>query len=104
MEKRNGRKSEEKDKQKWVLDDCVDYKGRVPLRAATGVRKASLFVLGKILPLYLTSLLFWIIYTNSDHDDFISWLQIEKKIPFHCINSLMKNLYYQYTQNLNGQI
>lgn len=49
--KRNGHKSEEKEEQKWVLDDSVDYKGRVPLRAATGVWKASLFVLGKI-PLY----------------------------------------------------
>ncbi|XP_047161953.1 protein NRT1/ PTR FAMILY 5.6-like [Vigna umbellata] len=43
--KRNGHKSEEKEEQKWVLDDCVDYKGRIPLRAATGVWKASLFVL-----------------------------------------------------------
>ncbi|XP_014495084.1 protein NRT1/ PTR FAMILY 5.6-like [Vigna radiata var. radiata] len=43
--KRNGHKSEEKEEQKWVLDDSVDYKGRVPLRAATGVWKASLFVL-----------------------------------------------------------
>ncbi|KAK7379316.1 hypothetical protein VNO80_04774 [Phaseolus coccineus] len=45
MEKRKGRESEEKEEQKWVRDACVDYKGRVPLRAATGVRKASIFVL-----------------------------------------------------------
>ncbi|KAK7379315.1 hypothetical protein VNO80_04772 [Phaseolus coccineus] len=45
MEKRKGRESEEKEEQKWVRDACVDYKGRVPLRAVTGVRKASFFVL-----------------------------------------------------------
>jgi len=52
MEKRKGSISEGKDQQKWVRDGSVDYKGRVPLRAATGVGKASLFVLGKI-PVYL---------------------------------------------------
>ena len=45
--KRKGGESEEKEDQKWVRDDaCVDYKGRVPLRAATAVGKASLFVIG----------------------------------------------------------
>lgn len=39
MEK--GKESEEK----WVHDASVDYKGRVPLRASTGVWKASFFVL-----------------------------------------------------------
>jgi len=48
MEKRKGCKSEEKEQHKWVRDASVDYKGRVPLRAATGVDKASLFVFGKI--------------------------------------------------------
>ncbi|KAI4306761.1 hypothetical protein L6164_030010 [Bauhinia variegata] len=42
MEKRN--EAERKD-EKWVHDASVDYKGRVPLRASTGVWKASLFVL-----------------------------------------------------------
>ncbi|KAH1152993.1 hypothetical protein GLYMA_18G033700v4 [Glycine max] len=44
MEKRNGGRIEE-NKEKWVHDASVDYKGRVPLRASTGVWKASLFVL-----------------------------------------------------------
>jgi len=52
MEKIKGGIIEGKDQQKWVRDGSVDYKGRVPLRAATGVEKASLFVLGKI-PVYL---------------------------------------------------
>ncbi|KAF5733845.1 protein NRT1/ PTR FAMILY 5.6-like [Tripterygium wilfordii] len=33
------------DGEKWVLDSSVDYKGRVPPRASTGVWKASLFVI-----------------------------------------------------------
>lgn len=41
--------------EKWVHDSSVDYKGRVPLRASTGVWKASLFVLGNNL-LHITSL------------------------------------------------
>ena len=53
MEKRKQGKSEGNEKQKWVHDASVDYKGRVPLRASTGVWKASLFVLGKKL-IYLT--------------------------------------------------
>ena len=48
MEKRKQGKSEGNEKQKWVHDASVDYKGRVPLRASTGVWKASLFVLSKI--------------------------------------------------------
>ncbi|KAF5729628.1 protein NRT1/ PTR FAMILY 5.6-like [Tripterygium wilfordii] len=38
----NGRAGEE---DKWVHDSSVDYKGRVPLRASTGVWKASLFII-----------------------------------------------------------
>ncbi|CAJ1863329.1 unnamed protein product [Sphenostylis stenocarpa] len=45
MEKRKRGKNEEKEEEKWVHDESVDYKGRVPLRAATGVWKASFFVL-----------------------------------------------------------
>ncbi|BAT85985.1 hypothetical protein VIGAN_04359300 [Vigna angularis var. angularis] len=41
QEMEKGKESEEK----WVHDTSVDYKGRVPLRASTGVWKASLFVL-----------------------------------------------------------
>ncbi|KAG5125333.1 hypothetical protein JHK82_032070 [Glycine max] len=44
MEKRNEGRIEESE-EKWVHDASVDYKGRVPLRASTGVWKASLFVL-----------------------------------------------------------
>ena len=35
------------DEEKWVYDSSVDHKGRVPLRASTGVWKASLFIIGK---------------------------------------------------------
>jgi len=49
MEKRKGGRIEESDEEKWVHDASVDYKGRIPLRASTGVWKASLFVLGKII-------------------------------------------------------
>ncbi|KAJ1379186.1 Proton-dependent oligopeptide transporter family [Sesbania bispinosa] len=45
MEKgKQGAREESKD-DKWVYDASVDYKGRVPLRASTGVWKASLFVI-----------------------------------------------------------
>ncbi|CAJ1863213.1 unnamed protein product [Sphenostylis stenocarpa] len=44
MEKREGGRTE-KNEEKWVHDASVDYKGSVPLRASTGVWKASLFVL-----------------------------------------------------------
>lgn len=37
----------EVDGEKWVCDSSVDHKGRVPLRAHTGVWKASLFIIGK---------------------------------------------------------
>lgn len=33
--------------EKWVCDSSVDHKGKVPLRASTGVWKASLFIIGK---------------------------------------------------------
>ncbi|KAF7831011.1 protein NRT1/ PTR FAMILY 5.6-like [Senna tora] len=39
------RSSEETEQQKCVLDGSLDYRGRLPLRASTGVWKASLFVL-----------------------------------------------------------
>lgn len=39
---------EESEEDKWVHDASVDYRGRVPLRAFTGVWKASLFILSKI--------------------------------------------------------
>ncbi|CAJ1863377.1 unnamed protein product [Sphenostylis stenocarpa] len=44
MVKNKGCESEE-DEEKWVHDASVDYKGKTPLRASTGVWKASLFVL-----------------------------------------------------------
>lgn len=33
--------------EKWVHDSSVDYKGRVPLRASTGVWKAAFFIISK---------------------------------------------------------
>ncbi|GFY82255.1 major facilitator superfamily protein [Actinidia rufa] len=33
------------DEEKWVYDSSLDHKGRVPLRATTGVWKASLFII-----------------------------------------------------------
>ncbi|KAL2333296.1 hypothetical protein Fmac_014509 [Flemingia macrophylla] len=44
MEKRKEAKTEENE-EKLVLGEIVDYKGRVPCRASTGVWKASLFIL-----------------------------------------------------------
>ncbi|KAK4756745.1 hypothetical protein SAY87_006872 [Trapa incisa] len=35
----------EKDKAKWVHDSSVDHRGRIPLRASTGVWRASLFII-----------------------------------------------------------
>jgi len=37
----------EGDKEKWVHDSSVDHKGRTPLRASTGIWKASFFIIGK---------------------------------------------------------
>ncbi|XP_058756462.1 protein NRT1/ PTR FAMILY 5.7-like [Vicia villosa] len=48
IEKRNkqsSRKEEESEQEKFVYDGSVDYKGKVPVRASTGVWIASLFVL-----------------------------------------------------------
>lgn len=36
-----------RDEDNWVHDSSVDHKGRVPLRASTGVWKASLFIISK---------------------------------------------------------
>lgn len=33
--------------EKWVHDSSLDHKARVPLRASTGVWRASLFIIGK---------------------------------------------------------
>ena len=45
--------SEERDEnQKWVYDSSVNYKGKVPLRASTGVWKASLFIISKFYILF----------------------------------------------------
>ncbi|KAG9453066.1 hypothetical protein H6P81_005970 [Aristolochia fimbriata] len=33
------------DRQTWVYDSSVDYKGRIPLRASTGVWRAALFII-----------------------------------------------------------
>ncbi|ONK76875.1 uncharacterized protein A4U43_C02F760 [Asparagus officinalis] len=39
------RKELEADEEKWVSDSSVDHKGRTPLRASTGVWRASLFII-----------------------------------------------------------
>ncbi|XP_009358790.1 protein NRT1/ PTR FAMILY 5.6 [Pyrus x bretschneideri] len=46
MEESKGAKSTKviEDEEKWVYDSSLDHKGNVPLRASTGVWKASLFV------------------------------------------------------------
>lgn len=44
-EKRGGRA--ESDEDKWVHDSSVDDKGRLPLRASTGVWKASSFIVSE---------------------------------------------------------
>jgi len=78
MEKRNGGRIEE-NKEKWVHDASVDYKGRVPLRASTGVWKASLFVLSKIPSLHELGLMY---------QHFISslqlWIKKVKESFQHC--------------------
>uniref|UniRef100_A0A2N9GN53 Major facilitator superfamily (MFS) profile domain-containing protein n=1 Tax=Fagus sylvatica TaxID=28930 RepID=A0A2N9GN53_FAGSY len=43
MKRRGGQG--ESNEEKWVHDSSVDHKGRVPLRASTGVWKASLFII-----------------------------------------------------------
>ncbi|XP_077216238.1 protein NRT1/ PTR FAMILY 5.6-like [Tasmannia lanceolata] len=40
----NKRGATELDEQKWVYDSSIDHKGRIPLRASTGVWKAALFI------------------------------------------------------------
>lgn len=35
------------DREKWVYDSSVDHRGRIPLRASTGVWKASFFIISK---------------------------------------------------------
>lgn len=54
MEKRKGASTAassetntNRDEDNWVHDSSVDHKGRVPLRASTGVWKASLFIISK---------------------------------------------------------
>ncbi|XP_021295313.1 protein NRT1/ PTR FAMILY 5.6-like isoform X2 [Herrania umbratica] len=43
--KRKDGKDEGRDGEKWVHDSSVNHKGKVPLRASTGVWKASLFII-----------------------------------------------------------
>ncbi|XP_043698120.1 protein NRT1/ PTR FAMILY 5.6-like [Telopea speciosissima] len=45
MEKMKRGELEEVDEEKWVYDSSLDHKGRIPLRASTGVWKASLFII-----------------------------------------------------------
>ncbi|KAB2622051.1 protein NRT1/ PTR FAMILY 5.6-like [Pyrus ussuriensis x Pyrus communis] len=46
MEERRGVKSSKviEDEEKWVYDSSLDHKGNIPIRASTGVWKASLFI------------------------------------------------------------
>lgn len=54
MEKRRGETNTNRDDENWVYDSSVDHKGRVPLRASTGVWKASLFIISNSLSLSLS--------------------------------------------------
>ncbi|KAF5750900.1 protein NRT1/ PTR FAMILY 5.6-like [Tripterygium wilfordii] len=45
MEIEKGAVAIESDEEKWVCDSSLDHKGRVPLRASTGVWKSSLFII-----------------------------------------------------------
>ncbi|KAJ4833497.1 hypothetical protein Tsubulata_007988 [Turnera subulata] len=45
MEVEKATETRKVDSEKWVYDSSVDHKGRVPLRASTGVWKASLFII-----------------------------------------------------------
>lgn len=45
VEKKRSGEEGKVDAEKWVYDSSVDHKGRVPLRASTGVWKASLFII-----------------------------------------------------------
>ena len=47
--KRNDGKDGGRDEEKWAHDSSVDHKGKVPLRASTGVWKASFFFISKYL-------------------------------------------------------
>lgn len=47
MELKKGVETGGVDEEKWVYDSSMDHKGRVPLRASTGVWKATLFIIGK---------------------------------------------------------
>ncbi|PSS09849.1 Protein NRT1/ PTR FAMILY 5.6 like [Actinidia chinensis var. chinensis] len=44
-EERERGKSLGVDEEKWVYDSSLDHKGRIPLRASTGVWKASIFII-----------------------------------------------------------
>lgn len=43
--KSRGESREDDEQEKWVNDSSLDHRGRVPLRASTGVWKASLFII-----------------------------------------------------------
>ena len=49
MEKKRRGGQEENNEGKWVHDLSVDHKGRVPLRASTGVWKAAFFIISKYI-------------------------------------------------------
>lgn len=58
-EEENDAGERERDEEKWVHDLSVDYRGRIPLRASTGVWRASLFIISIILPLFHSSCLIY---------------------------------------------
>lgn len=47
MDQNRGEESREVIEENCVHDSSVDHRGRVPLRASTGVWKASRFIIGK---------------------------------------------------------
>ncbi|RWR81575.1 protein NRT1/ PTR FAMILY 5.6 [Cinnamomum micranthum f. kanehirae] len=61
------------DEEKWVYDSSLDYKGRVPLRASTGVWKASLFIialeLSERLSFFAINMNLVTYFTNILHQD-----------------------------------
>lgn len=57
LERSKRNEAGESDEDKWVHDSSVDYKGRIPLRASTGVWKASLFIIGNYIFFHLIVLI-----------------------------------------------
>lgn len=44
------------EQEKWVYDSSIDHKGRLPLRASTGVWIAALFIISKTFIYFFLSI------------------------------------------------